>query len=149
MGSDDDVANCNGARLFQSTLPVWAATTISSHKLRLIIHFNPRCPCGQRHTIGLPSQRAIKKISIHAARVGSDCKLVHAFVAHNISIHAARVGSDQKFLWIMTAGKIFQSTLPVWAATYAAPSFSTYSAISIHAARVGSDLALNVNQCAD
>ena len=56
--------------LFQSTLPVWGATGQTSQK---------RQSC---------------QISIHAPRVGSDDKLGHRFVKDFISIHAPRVGSD-------------------------------------------------------
>ena len=58
----------------------------------------------------------------------------------SISIHAARVGSDFPCQDISVAGKQFQSTLPVWAATCALNSFCRPAFnISIHAARVGSD----------
>ena len=101
--------------LFQSTLPVWGATSV----LRLYSLVGP--------------------ISIHAPRVGSDeCGLP---VPHStyISIHAPRVGSDRflllgssytryfnprspcgerLFLFCFSlAFIIFQSTLPVWGAT--------------------------------
>ena len=104
-----------GGRQFQSTLPVWGATSkyffdnwgrrISIHAPRVgsdrfpgcdflvSSHFNPRSPCGERPrtaadlpltaafqstlpvwgaTDGSLPRRAIKKISIHAPRVGSD-----------------------------------------------------------------------------
>ena len=126
---------------FQSTLPVWGATSGD--------------PCGP----------AAFPISIHAPRVGSDsaghperrtrCK--------SISIHAPRVGSDDlPTLNMFRPGyfnprspcgerhvvgamvelqKIFQSTLPVWGATYAPQIGKDGSYISIHAPRVGSDRA--------
>ena len=79
---------------FQSTLPKWAATTplrpcstmppISIHaaqvgsdrfqrqRLRQFLHFNPRCPSGQRQW---QTEKDVQYpvISIHAAQVGSDC----------------------------------------------------------------------------
>ena len=55
--------------------------------------FNPRCPCGQR-----------------LEQYAWDDKA-------NISIHAARVGSDYWDDSIIVDKDVFQSTLPVWAAT--------------------------------
>ena len=56
-----------------------------------------------------------------------------------ISIHAPRVGSDGKLVERLYSPLIFQSTLPVWGATFQNPSVSLVSMISIHAPRVGSD----------
>ena len=102
---------------FQSTHPVWDATpcglvpnrqaSISIHASRMgcdtmrispestSFHFNPRIPYGMRH---LPCVCDIHccKISIHASRMGCDTCLVSA-----ISIVAK-----------------FQSTHPVWDATF-------------------------------
>ena len=55
---------------FQSTLPVWGATS-------------------RRPGIGL-----LDCISIHAPRVGSDFRLAYVYQCYLISIHAPRVGSD-------------------------------------------------------
>ena len=55
---------------FQSTLPVWAATTV------------------------MPLCNPQENISIHAARVGSDIEAATTNLTGIISIHAARVGSD-------------------------------------------------------
>ena len=57
--------------LFQSTLPVWGATTANLCRIR-----------------------SVRSISIHAPRVGSDTALVVEVYGVNISIHAPRVGSD-------------------------------------------------------
>ena len=79
---------------FQSTLPVWGATTVQ---------FLVRLP---------------HPISIHAPRVGSDLlRHVDIYPVSGISIHAPRVGSDK--LHDLTAACLygFQSTLPVWGAT--------------------------------
>ena len=108
---------CPGLTVFQSTLPVWGATStipppdrycaISIHAPRvgsdysLILtsvqnkDFNPRSPCGERpYSNNIRSAQA--RISIHAPRVGSDRSFKLAFAACRISIHAPRVGSDQK-----------------------------------------------------
>ena len=79
---------------FQSTLPVWGATNLPCHAL------------------------VASGISIHAPRVGSDCKNQCIKLYHRrISIHAPRVGSD-------LAGHHGRDLLV---------------GISIHAPRVGSD----------
>ena len=123
--------------LFQSTLPVWGATfcsrllkpepKISIHAPRvgsdkqminnadIVLHFNPRSPCGERREMdGLPiyvttfqstlpvwgaTRAGLLKnrgydISIHAPRVGSDKGFGFFDAEVGISIHAPRVGSD-------------------------------------------------------
>ena len=101
---------------FQSTLPVWGATSLLSHCLMA------------------------DSISIHAPRVGSDLYPVYKEVGYDISIHAPRVGSDLPVLlsvsvWcnfnprspcgerrisrrIPQSSSVFQSTPPVWGATF-------------------------------
>ena len=152
-------------RSFQSTLPVWGATT-----------------CGR-------GRKSAHCISIHAPRVGSDLAGMSEDHARRlISIHAPRVGSDvprangsrmilnfnprspcgerpqvatalpsrtqfQSTLPVWGAtylcqrclryGK-FQSTLPVWGATSARNSHWCAVGISIHAPRVGSDAAFQL-----
>ena len=127
------------AELFQSTLPKWAATVQDRLYRGYENNFNPRCPSGQR--------RDFRKGDI-----------VHL----KISIHAAQVGSDWQLLFIAAAVRVFQSTLPKWAATYRIRNTNGQSQhfnprcpsgqrltikadiapdkeISIHAAQVGSD----------
>ncbi len=107
--------------LFQSTLPVWGATS---------------CTC--------QAVQHQQEISIHAPRVGSDvglfnmvgrasqfqstlpvwgatiiCTILYSLII--ISIHAPRVGSDFTTARQWAAPVGFQSTLPVWGAT--PPSF--------------------------
>ena len=81
---------------FQSTHPVWGATLI--------------------HGVVLPIN---DHISIHAPRVGCDATSKSCF-AHRlkISIHAPRVGCDQVQRAVNTMAKTFQSTHPVWGATW-------------------------------
>ena len=70
MGSDLDVCTTYLHRYkFQSTLPGWGATRLVSI-CRPRRHFNPRSPDGER-----PSRMIfprLKRISIHAPRMGSD-----------------------------------------------------------------------------
>ena len=57
--------------IFQSTRPVWGATTIVFFFPSSFEDFNPRAPCGARH----PRRGYIRsgtRISIHAPRVGRD-----------------------------------------------------------------------------
>ena len=56
---------------FQSTLPVWGATVGDQLKLKQEGYFNPRSPCGERHVDQCSFGFDIV-ISIHAPRVGSD-----------------------------------------------------------------------------
>ena len=57
--------------IFQSTHPVWGATTLSLYHLIWTSNFNPRTPCGvRRRVFGRIYRR--QKISIHAPRVGCD-----------------------------------------------------------------------------
>ena len=78
--------------------------------------FNPRCPCGQRQAATTKTRWTLR-----------------------ISIHAARVGSDTMEKLKLRKQTSFQSTLPVWAATNAGRPLDDILRISIHAARVGSD----------
>ena len=105
---------------FQSTLPVWAATTLSTCKRLLTRYFNPRCPCGQRHSIRLlatsspyfnPRCPCGQRLLLHPQGHNPDnfnprcpCgqRLLynqHNMLAYRISIHAARVGSDSKLVF--------------------------------------------------
>ena len=78
---------------FQSTLPVWGATT------------------------PLTRSSEVRNISIHAPRVGSDTVEAGPQETAVISIHAPRVGSDDPQRDCLGLAKAFQSTLPVWGAT--------------------------------
>ena len=125
-------------RIFQSTLPVWGATSVwveSFVSKRISIHaprvgsdsssciprwmtpnFNPRSPCGER-LADWSDPEAVREISIHAPRVGSDL---------------LRLPRSASFA-------LFQSTLPVWGATCRLSPACALRTISIHAPRVGSD----------
>ncbi len=85
--------------IFQSTLPVWGATS------------------GRRE-----SGRSAA-ISIHAPRVGSDRRENADSRKTPISIHAPRVGSDEETVFETENSVAFQSTLPVWGATSQSEAF--------------------------
>ena len=123
---------------FQSTRPVWGATTVLPWRTCPRRYFNPRAPCGarRRHQIRL---RAEVLISIHAPRVGRDAIHRKLSIRFQISIHAPRAGCDtpacrqrpkrmnfnprtpcgvrREVQELMDAGALFQSTRPVWGAT--------------------------------
>ena len=104
------------AKAFQSTRPVWGATTDASAVIATI------------------------NISIHAPRVGRDGQgAKSAEFGYDISIHAPRVGRD---VGKPVGGKPvngFQSTRPVWGATGDVHVRGLGQSISIHAPRVGRD----------
>ena len=150
-------------KLFQSTLPVWGATTGKRRIIFVTNNFNPRSPCGERRVafekdgkyyeisihaprvgsdVGRRKTNGEKKIiSIHAPRVGSDLQPTATHRSHDIiSIHAPRVGSDDRERLTSRRQKKFQSTLPVWGATFPIGIYDYFIFISIHAPRVGSDV---------
>ena len=65
-----DHQQSNKPNRFQSTLPVWGATLISTAPSDRHYNFNPRSPCGERLKTTLKVFTIF--ISIHAPRVGSD-----------------------------------------------------------------------------
>ena len=103
--------------VFQSTLPVWGAT-IFDMGTRFIWWISIHAPrVGSDHTFATHLQY-LHIISIHAPRVGSDCLPRRRQTAQGISIHAPRVGSDRFVVHLRNNGQPFQSTLPVWGATW-------------------------------
>ena len=144
---------------FQSTLPVWGATSpgaglsfcavisihaprVGSDRCSLLLY---RLPCISIHAPRVGSDffpvlpyKTVRNISIHAPRVGSDRQGADQTQTETISIHAPRVGSD-------TAD---ESSLAIAAISIHAPRVGSDSrrpgigllaCISIHAPRVGSD----------
>ena len=83
----------------------------------------------------------IYKISIHAPRVGSDN--LDRVLAVTSSLFQSTLpvwGATFLFHGAIIVPWIFQSTLPVWGATNQLKRDEPYIFISIHAPRVGSDL---------
>ncbi len=89
-----DVGCLPESLLFQSTLPVGGATS--------------NCQTCNQHC----------HISIHAPRGGSDACCKGYAGRWSISIHAPRGGSDYALIWNDFFRDQFQSTLPVWGATF-------------------------------
>ena len=101
-------------------------------------YFNPRSPCGERHTspgTALTSRRFQSTLPVWGATPFNAPSLASAL----ISIHAPRVGSDRKLTGPQIRQEQFQSTLPVWGATGKVIVVQATIVISIHAPRVGSD----------
>ncbi len=124
---------------FQSTLPVRAATTTTATQTSQDAVFQSTLPV--RAATGIVDDAWIEgKVSIHAAREGSDS--VRGTLGHRlgVSIHAAREGSDNDKAGTAHLYDTFQSTLPVRAATYVDVDSIEGWDVSIHAAREGSDL---------
>ena len=112
--------------IFQSTRPVWGATTRRHLLAHIGAHFNPRAPCGARQC-GRQSARQRHRISIHAPRVGRDNVLAALPDGTEvISIHAPRVGRDSHQTFLISRLRKFQSTRPVWGATAAADKSATF-----------------------
>ena len=123
---------------FQSTHPVWGATRTQETRFARSQNFNPRTPCGVRR-VGSCVSALPHPISIHAPRVGCDfdnpgypgggeyfnprtpCGVRHAG-------RGSRPGPER-----------FQSTHPVWGATFDQVGAWQGLVISIHAPRVGCD----------
>ncbi|EDN01986.1 hypothetical protein BACCAP_00019 [Pseudoflavonifractor capillosus ATCC 29799] len=86
------------ATKFQSTLPVWGATAFSLSWSWWLSYFNPRSPCGERQAARL--QRVLRRYFNPRSPCG-----------------------ERLICWLMLDSSFrFQSTLPVWGATYRAPA---------------------------
>ena len=123
---------------FQSTPPVWGATyafCCNRRTFDISIHA-PRVGGDEKPTL-LPL--ILSFISIHAPRVGGDPLQFLPIRLIPISIHAPRVGGDFRSGGLVHREAKFQSTPPVWGATFSIISMPHSEGISIHAPRVGGD----------
>ena len=66
---------------------------------------------------------------------------------NNVSIHAPRVGRDPWFELIWFHQPMFQSTRPVWGATWGCNLTRYIGGVSIHAPRVGRDCLMFMSGC--
>ncbi len=101
---------------FQSTLPVWGATTAGSCDPPLSRNFNPRSPCGERPA---DKTRFLSKKEFQST----------------LPVWGATSSNPDTWSNYIE----FQSTLPVWGATAEGKPSREIINISIHAPRVGSD----------
>ena len=118
VGSDPDGSFfIRALAAFQSTLPVWGATSAHRPDRYCRGYFNPRSPCGERQ----PAQGqscAPRTFQSTLPVWGATWISSHiAMLQFKISIHAPRVGSDLPTQGVIIRGWVFQSTLPVWGAT--------------------------------
>ena len=95
VGSDSGVTSFKDSKAsFQSTLPVWGATSVSPVAAPGSAAISIHAPRVGSDTQDFRIRQIIRIISIHAPRVGSDLqKHIKSDIAI-ISIHAPRVGSD-------------------------------------------------------
>ena len=108
-------------------------------RIRQIINFNPRSPCGERHAAAIRSF-GLQLISIHAPRVGSDMRKCQNQKSDQAFQSTLPVWGATTVICSRTCPLRFQSTLPVWGATALNGYVQSGSGlISIHAPRVGSD----------
>ena len=124
--------------LFQSTHPVWDATLEyrASKDIPLISIHASRMGCDCR----VDAAGHGRFISIHASRMGCDqSHRLGGTLTCPISIHASRMGCDLMSSGCTSYSRQFQSTHPVWDATVTADGRVTEGHISIHASRMGCD----------
>ncbi len=125
---------------FQSTLPVWGATSRRWSGGAQGEHFNPRSPCGERRQLGQRPAHSQPEFQSTLPVWGATGHPDQPAGNGHISIHAPRVGSDNLQVILDDNVATFQSTLPVWGATKDKDNLVGAINISIHAPRVGSDL---------
>ena len=97
---------------FQSTHPVWGATRDGQLIPKVVIHFNPRTPCGVRRV-----STSIRFPSWSYFNPRTPCGVRHAWPAtgqtrYSISIHAPRVGCDDGWAMCPQCGKDFNPRTP-------------------------------------
>ena len=124
---------------FQSTRPVWGVTggrVPGSYRWKISIH-TPRVG---RDAIATGILKSRDYISIHTPRVGRD-------LGSQADRTAGRVFQSTRPVWDVTPSRpwtickvcIFQSTRPVWGVTGCFPCLPLFLLISIHTPRVGRD----------
>ena len=105
-----------GSEAFQSTRPVWAATGGQSFTQRLRQWFQSTRPVWAAtlfRVMCVEVSRFQSTRPVWAATAWTTGKLQMP----RVSIHAARVGRDERSDRDERPGRAFQSTRPVWAAT--------------------------------
>ena len=123
---------------FQSTHPVWGATaTPAARKENIYISIHaPRVGCDR---LCGRSQLLDEVISIHAPRVGCDPRPCLLFCPVNYLNPRTPCGVRLAEADFFVDNTKFQSTHPVWGATWIPQAVLDKQAISIHAPRVGCD----------
>ena len=123
--------------VFQSTRPVWGATRDSYEFVNGFEFQSTRPVWGATCQWGIsgPSYQ----ISIHAPRVGRDGLGFDVGPIHSNFNPRAPCGARPVLCIALYTSCLFQSTRPVWGATFASSTAVFHRLISIHAPRVGRD----------
>ena len=155
--------------LFQSTRPLRGATVRIVPKDQTIYNFNPRAPCGARHTLPTPTY-IVSDFNPRAPCGARRFPCVLVGIRQSISIHAPLAGRDYQFClneyqyYIFQSTRplrgataalrrcnkcilIFQSTRPLRGATLVGTILRHHGRISIHAPLAGRDMAHDANYC--
>ena len=155
---------------FQSTRPVRGATCMKQSRtfdLHISIHapragrdaashawsmgpanFNPRAPCGARHTTITKSSNKRKFQSTRPVR-GATITSVETHSRKQISIHAPRAGRDKRKKNYALIETYFNPRAPCGARLPVIPHKPVGNKISIHAPRAGRDVIIPGNHNAD
>ena len=144
VGCDSWTANRRYHRHnFNPRTPCGVRPCCSSRYTGVVWNFNPRTPCGVRRGKDGAGAR-IRRISIHAPRVGCDSG------SSEPSFEMLKFQSTHP-VWGATfcircrdSMHLFQSTHPVWDATSSPNAMVLRAGISIHAPRVGCDRGISV-----
>ena len=124
---------------FQSTLPVWGATGRIGSPFPIWTYFNPRSPCGERLSDNNLTD-ALVEFQSTLPVWGATYNWSGYWRAPAISIHAPRVGSDCRSKAHHCLGNYFNPRSPCGERPASPPLQRPSWGISIHAPRVGSDL---------
>ena len=138
VGSDAGRNESSCLLIFQSTLPAWGATSISSAASSMSCYFNPRSPRGERRDRHGCCHR-LDGFQSTLPAWGATATAYFVKRANTISIHAPRVGSDDARRHSRRAQMHFNPRSP--RGERLSKSYARYDVnlISIHAPRVGSD----------
>ena len=104
-------------RTFQSTHPVWGATSERYAGTVDRYDFNPRTPCGVRLETGITKKDDRGHFNPRTPCGVRPPELQIGVDVWQISIHAPRVGCDRLVTSLNLVMWLFQSTHPVWGAT--------------------------------
>ena len=96
---------------------MWGATGAFAIAVFVVLSFNPRPPCGERPQY-LYELFAIGYVSIHAPRVGSDAEPFEIYILHRCFNPRPPCGERRVIALPCALTCPFQSTPPVWGATF-------------------------------
>ena len=123
---------------FLSTLSLRRATVTGSESQKLILHFYPRSPCGERpagNKAGAESFKFLSTLSLRRATINRVKRLLPSW----ISIHALLAESDTVISFLPSRSPTFLSTLSLRRATRIHSTSGGRPGISIHALLAESD----------